>query len=250
MKKFELNKLMNSLYKSEKYFVQIEARSSNYEEDYHSINVDPDGNKRNLLSERLRSLNQTKEVTDFLSTIKPGKILDFGCGPGWILSSLDATWEKHGVEISKFASKTASKFAKIHTGSIENFTEKDFDVIIIYHVIEHLSDPISTIKELYKILKPGGYLIIGTPDFDCAAARRFGDNFRLLHDPTHISLFSNDSMHRFLRDHGFKINKVEYPYFDTEWFNETTLKAMLKNDTISPPFYGSIMTFICQKVKI
>ena len=106
------------------------------------------------------------------------------------------------------------------------------------------------IKQIYAKLKPGGYLIIGTPDFDSGAARRYGEKFRLLHDPTHVSLFSNDSMHRFLRDNGFKINKVEYPYFDTEWFNEKTLMAMLKNNTVSPPFYGSTMTFICQKINL
>jgi 2-polyprenyl-3-methyl-5-hydroxy-6-metoxy-1,4-benzoquinol methylase len=239
---------MDSLYDSGDYFVKIEPESSNYEEEYHLIATDPDGNKRNLLEERSRSLAQTKEITEFLSKIKPGKILDFGCGPGWILSSLDDNWEKHGIEISKFVSKTASKYAKIHTGSIETFKEKDFDLIIMNHVIEHLSDPVSVIKEIYSILKPAGKLIIGTPDFDCGAARRYGDKFRLLHDPTHISLFSNDSMHRFLRDHNFKINQVEYPYFDTEWFNLNTLKAMLNNKTISPPFYGSAMTFLCQKI--
>ena len=248
MRKLDLRVLMDSLYDSDDYFVRIEPESSNYEEEYHQTTIDPDGNKRNLLMERSRSLDATKEITSFLSKINPSKILDFGCGPGWILSSLDDNWEKHGIEISKFVSKTASKYAKIHTGLIETFKEKDFDVIIMNHVIEHLSDPVSVIKEIYSILKPGGKLIIGTPDFDCGAARRYGDKFRLLNDPTHISLFSNDSMHRFLRNHNFKINKVEYPYFDTEWFNLNTLKAMLNNKTISPPFYGSAMTFLCQKI--
>lgn len=250
MRKLNLSKLMDSLYETGEYYAQIEAESTNYEEEYHGTTKDPDGKIRYLIKERSLSLSQTKEVTQFLSKIKPGKILDFGCGPGWILSSLDNKWDKHGVEISKYASQYASKYAKIYNGSIETYKEEKFDVILMYHVIEHLTDPLSIIKQIYTKLKPGGYLVMGTPDFDSGAARRYGEKFRLLHDPTHISLFSNDSMHRFLRDNGFKINKVEYPYFDTEWFNEKTLMAMLKNNTVSPPFYGSTMTFICQKTNL
>ena len=90
-------------------------------------------------------------------------------------------------------------------------------------------------------------MIIGTPDFDCGAARRYGNDFRLLHDKTHVSLFSNDSMHRFLRDMGFKVQKVEYPFFDTTFFNEVNLMRLLENKSISPPFYGSVMTFFAVK---
>lgn len=116
----------------------------------------------------------------------------------------------------------------------------------MYHVIEHLKDPIAALKKVYTMLAPGGTFIIGTPDFDSAAARRYGKKFRMLHDPTHISLFSSDSMHRCLRNQGFKIKQVEYPYFDTPWFTKENLMRILDVDGVSPPFYGSIMTFFCE----
>ena len=117
----------------------------------------------------------------------------------------------------------------------------------MHHVIEHIKNPVTFIDEVKRILRPGGILIIGTPDFDSACARRYGKNFRLLNDPTHISLFSNDSMHRFLRDKNFRILKVEYPYFETRFFTKENLDRLFDIRKMSPPFYGSFMTFFCMK---
>ena len=91
--------------------------------------------------------------------------------------------------------------------------------------------------------------MLETPNFDSAAFRLFGEKFRLLNDPTHISLFTNESMTRLLNDQGFKIERIEYPYFDTEYFNKKNLLKMLnyKKGNISPPFYGSVMFFVCKK---
>ena len=77
------------------------------------------------------------------------------------------------------------------------------------------------------MLSNKGVFIIATPDFDSAAARRYGDRSTLLQDAIHISLFSSDSMHRCLRDHGFKIQQVEYPYFDKPFFNKDNLIKIL-----------------------
>lgn len=247
MRNINLQDLMRSLYESKDYFIHIEPESIDYEEQYHLITTDPDGNIRNLLEEREHSLAATKEISGFLSELKPGKILDIGCGPGWILSSLGDEWDKHGLEISKFASKHAEQFAKIYNGELDGFKEVNFDVVIINHVIEHINDPVAAILKIHSLLKKEGVLILGTPDFDSGAARRYGSNFRLLHDPTHVSLFSSDSMHRFLRDFGFEIKYVEYPFFDTVWFNKDNLLKLLDEKVISPPFYGSAMTFLCKR---
>ena len=191
----------------------------------------------------------TEEIDEIVkNTNLEGKsILDIGCGPGWMLSALKDNWEKHGIEVSKFASNYAKKYCKLHNGTLDTFSGENFDVIIFYHVVEHLSDPISAIKKINKLLKKGGKLIIGTPDFDSGAARRYGSNFRLLHDKTHISLFSCDSMHRYLRDHGFKILDVSFPFFETPWFNKKDILRLFDKKNISPPFYGSSMTFLAEK---
>ena len=58
---------------------------------------------------------------------------------------------------------------------------------------------------------------------------------------------SNDSMHRFLRDHGFVIDRVEYPFFETRHFTLENLARLFDTSKISPPFYGNFMTFYCHK---
>lgn len=247
MREVDLKKLMQSLYESLDYYASIDPINLKYEEEYHHITIDPDGKKRYLLEEREQSLRGINEITTFLDACSPGKILDIGCGPGWLLSYLNNNWKKYGVEISRFASKNASKFGEIFNGPLEQYSGKDFDIIVMNHVIEHIKDPVIAIKNVRTMLKEGGTLIIGTPDFDSGAARRYSSNFRLLNDPTHISLFSSDSMHRFLRDLGFLINKVEYPFFETDWFTKENLIRLLDDKTISPPFYGSVMTFFCTK---
>ena len=118
----------------------------------------------------------------------------------------------------------------------------------MHHVIEHVNEPIEFIVSIKRILKDKGILILGTPDFDSGCARLFKSNYRLLHDPTHISLFSNESIHRFLRDHGFKIMKVEYPFFETRFFNIENLNKLFDTSNVSPPFYGNFMTLFCKNM--
>jgi SAM-dependent methyltransferase len=249
MRQIQLQKLMQGLYKTGDYFVSILPDEGNgYEAEYHKVTIDPDGKERHLLDEREQWLSGSKEITDYIDSLKPQKILDIGCGLGWLLSYLNDDWDKYGIEISKFASNHAKQFGKIHHGTLDDFSDNiNFDVIVMNHVIEHLDFPVEALNKIINMLSDCGVLIIGTPDFDSAAARRYGSNFRLLNDPTHISLFSSDSMHRCLRDQGFKIIKVEYPYFETPWFNKDDLLRILDDKGISPPFYGSNMTFFCKK---
>ncbi len=220
-----------------------------YEEAYWGTPTDPDGVVRDRLAEGGQYLDDAKQEREFLESLPGGRIVDIGCGPGFMLSGLSDKWDKHGVEISEFATNHAKQFGTIHLGTTAaaEFPDDHFDVVFIHHVIEHLEDPVAELIEMRRILKPGGWLIIGTPDFDSGLARRFGEKFRLLHDPTHISLFSTESMYRFVRDHGFDVEKVEYPFFETRHFTPGNLLKMFDTSVISPPFYGGFMTFYTRK---
>lgn len=232
------------------YFTRREpTKPVDYEETYWGTIVDPDGNVRDRSKEREKHLEDIGQEISFLNSLPPGRILDVGCGLGFLLSGLGDGWEKHGVEVSHFAAQHARQYGTIFVGDLAAASYPDgyFDVVVIHHVIEHLDDPIGAILEIRRILKPGGWLVLGTPDFDSGCARRFGDKYRLLHDPTHVSLFTNESMHRFLRDHGFFIERVEYPFFETRYFTPENLMRLFDTNTISPPFYGNFMTFYCRK---
>ena len=245
----DLRSLMKNLEATLDYFASIpERKELVYENDYHEVAIDPDGNVRSHLDERDSALAGCSEITSYVHTLEPGKILDFGCGLGWILSDLDDRWGKYGIEVSQFAANHASKYGKIFCGNYVDFQETNFDVVLMNHVIEHLPNPQEAITKIKTLLKPGGILIIGTPNFDSGAARRYGNNFRLLNDPTHISLFSDDSLRRFVRDNGFTIENVEYPFFDTPWFTNENLLRLSQTDIISPPFYGSFISIFARKI--
>lgn len=222
---------------------------TDFESSYWGTVVDPDGRVRHRLEERDQFLDDTKEELAFLNKLTPARILDIGCGPGFLLSGLSQGWEKHGVEVSRLAAQHAERYGKIFVGQLSEarYPAEHFDAVVLYHVIEHVAEPIELILEVRRVLRTGGTLVLGTPDFDSGCARRFGDNYRLLHDPTHISLFSSDSMHRFLRDHGFTIDRVEYPFFETRHFTLENLARLFDTSKVSPPFYGNFMTFYCHK---
>ena len=228
------------------YFKRREpTQPVDYEQAYWGTVTDPDGHVRDRLKEREKHLEDVAAELKYLNGLPGGRLLDVGCGLGFFLSGLGDQWQKHGLEVSSFAAKHAKEWGEIFIGTLEQakYPDAHFDAVVMHHVIEHLDDPISAIGEVRRILKPGGALVLGTPDFDSGCARRFGEHYRLLHDPTHVSLFTNESMHRFLRDHGFVINHVEYPYFETRYFSEDNLKRLFKTDETSPPFYGNFMTF-------
>jgi SAM-dependent methyltransferase len=250
----DLGAAMRGLYETGAYYVSIEApaepaKGAAYEEDYWGEIVDPDGRRRNRLGERDGFLNDLKTELGFIHGLAPGRLLDIGCGPGWLLSGIDDSWEKHGIEVSAFAATHARRHGAIFEGPLLDcpFADGSFDLVVLHHVIEHLRDPVANLRVIHRILKGGGKLILGTPDFDSGVARRFGSNYRLLHDKTHISLFSNDSMHRFLRDHGFRILFVDYPFFETRHFTEENLLRLFDTERVSPPFHGNFMTFYCVK---
>ena len=232
------------------YFIRrAPTQAPNYEKAYWGEIEDPDGKKRNRLTEREQYLADMDTELTFLNGLPGGKILDVGCGLGFLLSALDSKWEGYGTEMSKFAADHAGPQGRIFTGKLEDaaYPPDHFDAVVFHHVIEHLDNPLSTLRQIRRILRPDGWLVLGTPDFDSGCARLFGDKYRLLHDQTHVSLFTQESMYRLLRDEGYIIEKVDFPYFGTRHFTEENLLRLFDEEGMSPPFYGNFMTFYARK---
>ena len=160
-----------------KCFYQDPIIKLNYSESYWQGAVDPDGVKRNFLEERdFKIKNWYGETIKFANSKKNISVLDVGCGLGYFLSALNSDIKKFGVEDSKFACDYIKKNFKdinILNGDfklIEKFNVK-FDIVMFYHVIEHLKDPVEAIKLIKKVLKKDGILIVGTPNIDSLVAK-------------------------------------------------------------------------------
>jgi len=140
---------------------------------------------------------------------KPHKtFLDVGCGLGDLLQFAIADgWQVYGTEISPKAVLQAQENIReqILVGDILSLDlpEAHFDLITIYHVIEHLIDPIPTLKKLQKLLSPEGILFIETPNLDSLGSKIRGKNWSNIVPPEHINYYSSQSLANSLTIAGF-----------------------------------------------
>lgn len=215
--------------------------------EYHQCDTDPDGNKRDLSTEReTRIKNWYGDTINYTNKFSNINVLDYGCGFGFFLSALNKDIKKFGIEESKFASKFIKKnYPQINIlqGGIKklNMINKKFDVIMLYHVIEHVRNPGILIKNLKKKLKKNGTLIVGTPIVKTKLSNFFGKNFRH-YIPAHRSLYNLRELKKVFLKNSLKIIRVEKPYFNTKYFNFKNIIRLFNPRKISPPFRGSIVT--------
>jgi len=250
-RKFKIRYYKNTDY----YYKTRKIKFDNFNNYQSKFQKDPDNKIRKPFEEKDHKIEFFKTEIDYVNKLKypktsKPKILDLGCGTGFVTSAVKNNYLKYGLEVGKDSYNFAKKFFNfMHLGKLKKGTFKKnfFDVILFLHVIEHVTNPIDLLEIIHDILKPNGKLILGTPNFDSACARRYGHKFRMLHDKTHVSLFSDQKLSELLIDLGFQIEKIDYPYFGTEYFNKKEILKIFNRNIISPPFYGNIMTFYAFK---
>lgn len=140
---------------------------------------------------------------------KPWRVLDVGCGSGDTLMALNELgWDVYGLEIDKNAIRLAKKrgLVNIKLGGyekIESFPDNYFDCIRLYHVIEHLPNPYRCLQLIYKKLKPGGEIVLGTPNAQSLVSKIFGKNWYNLDIPRHLFVFSPNTLSSLVKKAGF-----------------------------------------------
>ena len=147
-----------------------------------------------------------------LSARTPGVLLDFGCGDGSFMSRLQRVgWKVSGIEQDpKAAASLRTRLGFDVRPSLEDFTDRagEFDVITVSHVIEHLADPVETLRSLRRYLNPGGSLVIVTPNANSLGARVFGKFWRGLEPPRHFNVFTPKSLRYALGQAGYGVKEL------------------------------------------
>jgi 2-polyprenyl-3-methyl-5-hydroxy-6-metoxy-1,4-benzoquinol methylase len=142
-----------------------------------------------------------------LHAVPGGRLLDLGCGSGmWLSTMRDLGWRAEGVDFDPAAAAAAAaRGLAVRCGSLERqgFPDATFDAITMSHVVEHLPDPLQTLTECARILKPGGKLIVWTPNASSLGRGVFKQSWRGLEPPRHLHLFSPQSMCALLERAGF-----------------------------------------------
>jgi SAM-dependent methyltransferase len=115
-------------------------------------------------------------------------------------------WETVGVEFDPRAAEIGrSKGLTILNGDVseQGLASESFDAVVLSHVIEHLPQPGATLRECHRLLRPGGTLVMLTPNADGLGHRRYGRDWMALDPPRHLHIFTPESMERIVRDAGF-----------------------------------------------
>lgn len=144
----------------------------------------------------------------YLGRIIPGKLLGVGCGNGARLAQLEGLgWSVEGQEVDPVSASIAIKNGiKVHLGLLENLnlTDASYDAIVIFHVIEHVHDPLKLLAECKRLLSQNGTLIAITPNTCSYGHRIFKSGWRGLEPPRHLFLFSQKSLRLIANNVGFE----------------------------------------------
>jgi len=136
-----------------------------------------------------------------------GRFLDVGCGNGWLLAEMAALgWQVAGIDPDPKAVATArnSGFdAQVGDLADQDYPENYFDTVSLCHVVEHVHDPVGLLQQCYHILKPGGQVVVVTPNIESWGHRLFKASWLGLDPPRHVYLFSEPLLHQLAERAGF-----------------------------------------------
>jgi SAM-dependent methyltransferase len=145
------------------------------------------------------------------------RLLDVGFGDGKFLArAASAGYRVSGCDIDSDVIDAALKRGfDVRAGGIESFKNmpESFDVITLGHSIEHVYDPLATLRQAHALLKPGGMIWIETPNIRSYGHDRFGAHWRGLEPPRHLVLFHWEKLESVLKDVGF-VSVTRLPFFE------------------------------------
>lgn len=141
-------------------------------------------------------------------------LLDVGCGNGEFLEKTKSFgWKVVGLDADEGALKAAAdRGIEVYQKYVDEFETSDqFNVITLNQVIEHVPDPAAALRACFRLLKPGGYVWIDTPNLDSVGHEYYGKDWRGLEIPRHLVIFPSHSLKQLLVNIGFvEINNLPY----------------------------------------
>jgi SAM-dependent methyltransferase len=147
-----------------------------------------------------------------------GKVLEVGCGYGYFLQcALQAGYDAYGIDLSPTAVKWASERLpnRVFCGLLEEvpeIQEQQYDVIFGSHLIEHLTEPGAFLERAGKLLRPGGLLVLVTPNIASLLSRASGRRWVSYKIPEHVSYYDPRTITALLDRSGFSVRAVDSAY--------------------------------------
>lgn len=177
------------------------------------------GNQKRTIIDRLYAWVQQlmfKQKEQWLSkhTKEKKRYLDFGCGTGALVHHLNhQNWEAYGVEPNDKA-RSLSPSQKQLYADLSQLPESNFDMIALWHVLEHLPDPEETLKKLSNQLNTTGHLFLALPNFNSFDAKYYKDFWAAYDVPRHLWHFSSTGITQLCNKIGFELVESKGMPFD------------------------------------
>ena len=170
-------------------------------------------------------------VPGFLTGIKKARlnidseILDVGCGSGRFLLKLQREGFRNLTGIDPFIEADISyKNVNIYKKDMKDM-ERQFDFVVLSHSFEHMPQPLSALRELHRIVKPGRYVLIRIPIASSFAWKKYGVNWVGLDAPRHLFLHTVESMRLLAEEAGFEIKDIVFESSEFQfWGSEQYLR--------------------------
>ncbi|WP_282080008.1 class I SAM-dependent methyltransferase [Aquimarina algiphila] len=204
---------LHKYYESEDYISHTDAKRSLFERLYHIV--------------KTYSLNKKVNLINKLSK-ESGILLDIGAGTGDFLNTAKKkNWKVEGVEPNDQAKKLARKKGIELRSNTTNLEPQSFDVITMWHVLEHIPDLKAQIIELKRLLKPNGLILIAVPNFKSYDATYYKSFWAAYDVPRHLWHFSKTAIQKLFEENDLMLEKTLPMKFDS--FYVALLSEKYKN---------------------
>ena len=192
---------LGAYYEFDDYISHTDGKRTLFEKMYHFV-------KRKAIRDKVSLINSHHA--------KKGKILDIGAGTGdFLLECKKQQWEILGIEPNDKAKEIAMGKGVNFGGTIEQLESNSFDVITMWHVLEHVPDVEHQVAELKRLLKPTGTIIIAVPNFKSYDAKYYKEFWAAFDVPRHLWHFSKTAIEKLFANQNMNLENVKPMWFDS-----------------------------------
>ncbi len=182
------------------YSLEYHLRNKKNSETYFKL--EKLANSKLLVFKLLRPLFRTTYA------VPKGRLLDVGCGSGEFLLQMKNKMDCYGIDPNALCCEAQNIRIYKKTLAEAKFPNKFFDIITLYDVLEHLPNPLETLAEARRILKPSGILIVRVPNSESLLFKLFGKHWPGADTPHHAFIFNTHTLKEYLKDSELIIKKI------------------------------------------